>query len=110
MHSSAATPYSLDLLQNGGMAATLPAFRRIAVAEATTFLILLVFSYLKNFQDGSEMAVTIFGAIHGILFLTYVISALGLRESESWPGRTLAMVLIGAVLPFGGYVVDRKLA
>lgn len=94
----------------GAMAATLPAFRRVAVAEATTFLILLVFSYLKNFQDGSHAAVTIFGAIHGILFLAYVISALGLRDSENWPGRKLALIILGAVLPFGGYVVDRKLA
>jgi integral membrane protein len=92
------------------MAATIPAFRRIAVAEATTFLILLTFSYLKNFQDGSDSAVTIFGAIHGVLFLAYLISALGLREDEGWSGKTLGLVLLGAVLPFGGYVVDRRLA
>lgn len=67
-------------------------------------------SYLKNFQDGSDGAVTIFGAIHGILFVVYVISALGLREDQGWSARETILILLGAVVPFGGYVVDRKLA
>lgn len=92
------------------MITSVATFRRIAVVEAISFLILLTFSYLKNFQDGSDIAVSITGAIHGALFLLYVIGALGLREQEGWSWRTTALILLGAVVPLGGFAVDRKLA
>ena len=47
--------------------------------------------------------------VHGILFLAYVFLALNLRASVGWDTRTTALVLLGAVLPFGGFVVDRTL-
>lgn len=89
---------------------SLPAFRKLAIAEAISFLVLLVFSYLKNFQDGSEDAVMVLGGLHGLLFVTYVLAALGLRDRLDWSNRTLGLVLLGAVIPFGGFVVERKLA
>jgi Domain of unknown function (DUF3817) len=36
--------------------------------------------------------------------------ALNLRESAGWTGKQTVWILVGAVLPFGGYVVDRWLA
>jgi hypothetical protein len=35
--------------------------------------------------------------------------ALSLREEQGWSTRTTLLILLGAVLPFGGYVVDRWL-
>jgi integral membrane protein len=84
---------------------TLRNFRHIALAEATTFLALLVASVLKN-TGGSELGVQILGPIHGLLFILYVVFALQLREPEGWSGKQTIGILIGAVLPFGGYVVD----
>ena len=80
-------------------------FRLIALAEATTFLALLVASYLKHSQD-EPVGVEILGPIHGALFLAYVLVALGIRERMRWSTRTTALVLLGAVLPFGGYAAD----
>jgi integral membrane protein len=82
-------------------------FRYVALAEATSFLILLLATGLKYGADGPDLA-PILGPIHGILFLAYVFMALSLREDAGWDGTTTAGVLVGAVLPFGGYVVDRK--
>jgi len=39
-----------------------------------------------------------------------VLLALNLAARADWAVRTTVLVLIGAVLPFGGYVVDRWLA
>jgi hypothetical protein len=39
-----------------------------------------------------------------------VLLALSLARRAGWSLRTTALVLVGAVLPFGGYVVDRWLA
>ena len=33
--------------------------------------------------------------------------ALALRERAGWTGRQTGMILLGAVVPFGGYAVDR---
>jgi len=87
---------------------TLKTFRIVALTEATSFLLLLVASVLKRTAD-AEILVTILGPIHGALFLAYVFLALYLRPDEGWSGRATALILLGAVVPFGGYVVDRWL-
>jgi integral membrane protein len=85
------------------------AFRTVALAEATSFLALLVATYVKH-TDGGEVGVSVLGPIHGALFVAYVVLALRLRERLSWSGTTTAWVIAGAVLPFGGFAVDRWMA
>ena len=85
------------------------AFRGVALAEATSFLALLVASYVKH-TGGGEVGVSVLGPIHGALFVAYVILALRVRERLSWSTTTTAWVFAGAVLPFGGFVVDRWMA
>ncbi|MDQ3728132.1 MAG: DUF3817 domain-containing protein [Actinomycetota bacterium] len=83
--------------------------RFVALAEATSFLALLVATYIK-YENDSPIGVEILGPIHGVLFLAYVAVALGVRASEGWNNLTTLAVLLGAVVPFGGFVVDRWLA
>jgi integral membrane protein len=89
-------------------AMTLRNFRYVALVEATSFLLLLLATYLKHVQD-QPLGVDILGPIHGLLFIAYVVMALSLREEQGWSTRTTLLILLGAVLPFGGYVVDRWL-
>jgi len=84
-------------------------FRYVALAEATSFLILLVFTVIKHTQD-SEAGVQVMGPIHGVLFLAYVVLALAVARPAGWSAKQTLGVLIGAVLPFGGFVVDRWMA
>ena len=79
--------------------------RYIALAEATSFIALLIASVVKRTGD-NELGVQILGPIHGLLFIAYVVIALNLRPRVGWSGRTTFWVLVGAVVPFGGYVVD----
>jgi integral membrane protein len=88
---------------------SLRTFRWVALAEATSFLAVLVASFVKA-QGGGANGVHVLGPIHGALFLAYVLLAVTLRPPLGWSRRTLALVLLGAVLPFGGYAVDRWLA
>ena len=86
---------------------TLRNFRYVALAEATSFLALLVATYVKRVGDGSELGAQILGPIHGLLFIAYVIMALRLRQEDvGWTNKQTFWILVGAVLPFGGYVVD----
>jgi integral membrane protein len=79
--------------------------RYIALTEATSFILLLIASVIKR-TGGSELGVEILGPIHGALFVAYVVIALNLRPKVGWSGKTTFWVLVGAVIPFGGYVVD----
>ena len=87
---------------------SLKTFRIVALTEATSFLLLLVASILKRTAD-ADVLVTVLGPIHGALFLAYVFMALYLRPDMGWSNRTTLLILLGAVLPFGGYVVDRTI-
>lgn len=78
----------------------------VALAEAVTFLLLLVATYFKYTAD-SPGAVSLLGPIHGTFFLVYVAGALMVRRRLDWSISQTLAVLGGAVLPFGGFVVDR---
>jgi integral membrane protein len=79
--------------------------RYIAFAEATSFIALLIASVIKH-SGGGEVGVQVLGPIHGLLFIAYVWIALAIRNEMGWSGKTTFWVLVGAVIPFGGYVVD----
>jgi integral membrane protein len=84
---------------------SLKIFRYVALAEATSFLLLLVAAVVKR-TGGSEAGVEILGPIHGLLFVAYVAIALTIRAEQGWNAKVTFWILVGAVLPFGGYVVD----
>ncbi len=81
--------------------------RLVAVAEATSFLALLVATYVKYAHD-APIGVSVLGPIHGALFVAYVVLALMLWKPAGWSAAKGIGVLVGAVVPFGGFVVDRK--
>lgn len=82
--------------------------RYVALTEATSFLALLIATYIK-YHDNSPTGVQILGPIHGTLFIAYVLIAINVRPQAAWSNRTTCLVLLGAVIPFGGYAVDRWL-
>jgi integral membrane protein len=83
--------------------------RYVALTEATSFLALLVFTYIR-YHDHSPAGVQILGPIHGALFLAYILIALIVRTDAGWSNRTTGLILLGSVIPFGGYAVERWLS
>ncbi len=79
--------------------------RYIALAEATSFIALLIASFLKRQGEG-ELGVQILGPIHGGLFIAYCVIAFNLRPQLGWSNLATFWIFVGAVVPFGGYVVD----
>jgi integral membrane protein len=88
---------------------TLKTFRVVALTEATSFLLLLIATAIKYAAD-APIGVSILGPIHGLLFVGYVLIALNLKDEQGWSGKETGYILLGAVIPFGGYAVDRWLA
>ncbi len=83
------------------------AFRAVAVAEAISWLALIVATVVKYTAD-QPIGVKILGPIHGALFLGYVILAIVVRARLRWNATTSLIVLVDAVLPAGGFVVARR--
>lgn len=79
--------------------------RWIALAEATSFIALLIAAVIKRTAD-NEIGVQILGPIHGLLFIAYVVNVFAIRTALGWDAKTTFWILVGAVVPFGGYVVD----
>ena len=83
-------------------------FRAVALAEAVSYLVLLAASVAKRTLD-VHGPVEALGPVHGVLFLAYVGLALGVRPILRWNLLTTALVVVAAVIPFGGFVVERRL-
>lgn len=80
--------------------------RRVSVVEATTYLLLLVATVIKQ-TGGSETGVSVLGPIHGILYLTFAGLVLLARGHMGWPTTRTILALVVGSLPFGGYWMER---
>lgn len=83
------------------------AFRWVAMAEATSWLVLIVATIVK-YTTKNQVGVHVMGPIHGALFVAYVLMALVLRNRFGWNARALLIVLVDSVLPGGGFLVARR--
>ena len=84
-------------------------FRFIGIVEGAS-LVLLVFVAmpLKYFFD-MPMAVTIVGAIHGYIFLTYCVAIVLAMIFVRWPFRFTIGAFAVAFIPFGNFILDSRL-
>ncbi|MFJ3776628.1 DUF3817 domain-containing protein [Streptomyces sp. NPDC090075] len=81
--------------------------RLVSAPEAVSFLILLVCSVLKRTTDFN--AVPVMGAVHGVLFILYVIFWADAWNRAKWPLGTGLLYFVLSVLPAGGFFAERKL-
>ncbi|GHE09861.1 DUF3817 domain-containing protein [Streptomyces alanosinicus] len=88
-------------------ATALRRLRLVSAPEAVSFLILLVCSVLKRTSDFN--AVPVMGAVHGVLFVLYVIFWADAWNRTKWPLKTAALYFVLSVLPTGGFFAERKL-
>lgn len=83
--------------------------RKVAIAEAISFLLLLFIAMpLKHFA-GIPEAVRIVGLVHGILFLVFCYALMMAWSGAKWPISRAIMLLIASVIPFVPFFVDKRL-
>lgn len=75
-------------------------FRALAVTEAVTWGLLLGGMVLKYGTRTTELGVQVFGMVHGVAFVAYVVGALVVGVDQRWSGRRLLVGLLAAVPPF----------
>lgn len=82
-------------------------FRLLALAEAVSWAGLLIGMFFKYVAVGNDIGVSIFGPIHGGIFIAYVLAALLVRGPLRWDRRTLVLALVASIPPFGTIVFER---
>lgn len=82
-------------------------FRRVAVAEAVTWALLLTGMFLKYVTQTTELGVRVGGMLHGVVFLAYGLVALLVWVDQRWTPRQGLLALASAVPPFATVAFDR---
>jgi integral membrane protein len=83
-------------------------FRKTALAEGISFLVLLLIAMPLKYFASLPMAVTIVGALHGILFVAFIVLAYLVRDKYNKSLGWMAKAFIASILPFGTFVADRE--
>lgn len=84
-------------------------FRVTALAEGSSFLVLLFVAMPMKYVMGMPIAVRVVGPIHGILFLLYVAQLATLRTKQQWDNRFSFFAFLASLLPFGPFIFDKHL-
>jgi integral membrane protein len=82
-------------------------FRVVSIAEAISFLVLLLVAMPLKYGADAPVGVQLIGPLHGVLFMAYVGAVFLVREQLRWDiGRTV-LALGAAVLPVAPFLVER---
>ncbi|TFV67741.1 UNVERIFIED_ORG: DUF3817 domain-containing protein [Bacillus sp. AZ43] len=84
------------------------AFRVVAVAEAFSWVGLLIGMFIKYVPETTELGVKIFGPIHGGIFVAYVVVALVAARVLRWSAGTTLLALVASVPPLATIWFERR--
>ncbi|PRY59362.1 integral membrane protein [Knoellia remsis] len=83
-------------------------FRRLAVAEAITWALLLIGMFLKYVTETTDLGVRVFGMVHGVVFIAYCLVALATWVNQKWSVGVGVLSLVSAVPPLATVLFDRR--
>src|SRR5215212_2632011 len=83
------------------------AFRIVAVAEACSWIGLLIGMYVKYVPETTELGVKVFGPIHGAIFVVYVVLALACARVLRWSAGTTLLALVASIPPLATLWFER---
>lgn len=83
--------------------------RLLALTEGVSFLVLLGVAMPLKYLAGMPLPVKIAGWAHGLLFVALCYVLLRVTLEKGWPLARAGMVFLAALLPFGPFLIDRRL-
>jgi integral membrane protein len=83
--------------------------RIAAITEGISFVLLLAIAMPLKYFVGIPEPVKVMGWIHGILFISLCALVIRALNDEHISLRLAALIFVAALLPFGPFVIDRKL-
>ena len=83
-------------------------FRVVSFLEGTSYLLLLFVAVPIKYWMNDPQYVKLLGMPHGLLFVTYLVIAFLMKSELKWNNKTLGVVILASVIPFGTFYVDKK--
>ncbi len=83
--------------------------RRVALAEAVSYLLLLGVAMPLKYLAGMPRAVTVVGLVHGVLFVAFAWALFAVWRQGRWPLQRLLAVFVASLLPVVPFVMDRRM-
>lgn len=83
--------------------------RIVGWAEGASFLVLLGVAMPLKYLAGQPLAVRVVGLIHGGLFVLYLAALIRAGAARRWPVGPWLVALAAAFVPFGPFLLDRRL-
>lgn len=84
-------------------------FRILAYAEGISFLVILFVTMPLKYMAEMPGPNKVFGLVHGMLFVLYVLALLQLKNELGWNAKKTLIAFVAAILPFGTFWADKKL-
>jgi integral membrane protein len=87
------------------------AFRIISYLEGISYLLLLGVGVPLKYLAEDPSWVKSLGMPHGLLFVAYIVLAIivnYIRPKMNWDIKTMVIVLLASIIPFGTFYVDKK--
>lgn len=83
-------------------------FKIVAFIEGLSYLLLLFIGVPLKYMLDNDNVVKLLGRPHGFLFIAYVIIAIGIMPKMKWDLKTLLIIILASILPFGTFWMDKK--
>lgn len=88
---------------------TLNWFRKIAIAEGISFLVLLLIAMPLKYLADWPLGVKLVGWAHGILFVVFLALAFETKSILNKNFGWLVKAFIASILPFGTFVLESQM-
>jgi integral membrane protein len=77
--------------------------------EGLSFIVLVFIAMPIKYIGGDPTWVTHVGRIHGLLFVAFGFTLYDAKSSEGWTAQQALVPFVAALLPFGPFIIDRRL-
>ncbi|WP_341202234.1 DUF3817 domain-containing protein [Planomicrobium okeanokoites] len=84
-------------------------FRFMGFVEGGSLLLLLFIAMPLKYFFGMPEVVSVVGALHGGLFTVYVLMIIYATFAVRWPFRFTIGAIAVAFIPFGNFILDKRL-
>jgi integral membrane protein len=97
--------------RTGRAARTIPAsllrYRVMAYVTGTMLLVLCLVAMPLKYAAGIPGPTAVVGAMHGVLYCVYLLTAFDLALRARWTAKGTVLVLLAGTIPFLSFVAER---
>ncbi|MFW5920393.1 MAG: DUF3817 domain-containing protein [Polyangiales bacterium] len=83
--------------------------RLVGMLEGVSFILLLGIAMPLKYFAGHPLPVKVVGWAHGLLFLLYCAALLQVWRGQPWSFGRATVAFVAALLPFGPFLLDRRI-